>query len=167
MIDFSGFAIKVLAVFCLVFLSLPTAYAEQPILTIEGKTQLGQPRHYSLQDLKRFPSRTIETHTPWHDGLMKFEGVRLKDLLEDVGTQGDVIRVIALNDYSALIPVTDADKFDPILAYKLNGDYMRIEDKGPLFVIYPFDDHPKLNAEIYHSRSVWQARTIVIKSNGM
>ncbi|WVT76298.1 hypothetical protein QM996_29310 (plasmid) [Sinorhizobium chiapasense] len=49
------------------------------------------------------------------------------------------------------------------MALKQDGRYMEVADKGPLFVIYPFDDKPELKSEIYFSRSVWQVRTITIE----
>jgi hypothetical protein len=39
---------------------------------------------------------------------------------------------------------------------KRNGDSMAIRDLGPLFVLYPFDDHPELLTEMIRFRSVWQ-----------
>ncbi|WP_350334308.1 molybdopterin-dependent oxidoreductase [Coralliovum pocilloporae] len=139
------------------------AHAQDIILTISGKTADGTEKHYTLKDLETFQRHEVKTHTPWHSGLVHFEGVLLKDLLDDTGITSGDIRVIALNDYSALIPVSDAAAFGPVLAYKLNGTYMRIEDKGPLFMIYPFDDNPDLQVEAYHSRSVWQTRSIEAK----
>jgi hypothetical protein len=37
---------------------------------------------------------------------------------------------------------------------------MAVRDKGPLFVIYPFDARPELRGAVYYSRSAWQLRTI-------
>lgn len=163
MSNFPELATRLIVTTCILLGSITTIWAEETILTIEGKTINGKAKHYTLEKIETFKVHTIKTHTPWHDGLTEFQGVLLSDLLKDVGNQGETIRVIALNDYSALIPVTDTGRYSPILAYKLNGSYMSIEDKGPLFVIYPFDDNPELQEEIYHSRSVWQVRTIIIK----
>ena len=71
--------------------------------------------------------------------------------------------VVALNDYAIEIPLSDFSEHGAILALKQDGRYMEVADKGPLFVIYPFDDKPELKSEIYFSRSVWQVRTITIE----
>lgn len=147
----------------LFLVSVNVSYADQIILTIKGKIESGDAKDYSLKDLMQFPSRKIETHTPWHDGLVQFEGVTLSDLMEDAKGYGDEIRVSALNDYSALLPISDVQQYEPILAYKFNNSLMRIEDKGPLFVIYPFDSNTELQAEVFYARSVWQVRTITFK----
>lgn len=36
-----------------------------------------------------------------------------------------------------------------------NGSPMQIREFGPLFVLYPFDDHPELHNETVRFRSVW------------
>ncbi len=54
-----------------------------------------------------------------------------------VGAKGTSARVLALNDYTTIIPIDDFYKFPVIMALKMNGQYMRIRDKGPLFVVYP------------------------------
>jgi len=160
---FSGFAMKVALALGLVFGAVGVATAQDIILTIEGKVSGGSQKHFRLSDLEKLGTHEIKTHTPWHDGEMRFEGVLLKDLLQVAGSQGEAMRVVALNDYSAQLPVSDTERFNPILAYKLNGKYMSIVDKGPLFIIYPYDSDPELRVEIYHARSVWQVRTIIIK----
>jgi hypothetical protein len=40
---------------------------------------------------------------------------------------------------------------------------MPVRDKGPLFVIYPFDAQPELRNAIYYSRSAWQLRSIEVR----
>ena len=40
---------------------------------------------------------------------------------------------------------------------------MPVRDKGPLFIIYPFDSSAELRSEPYYSRSAWQLRTIEVR----
>jgi hypothetical protein len=37
---------------------------------------------------------------------------------------------------------------------------MAVRDKGPLFIIYPFDQHAELRNSVYHSRCAWQLKAI-------
>ncbi len=83
--------------------------------------------------------------------------------MEAVGATGDRIVSIALNDYSAEMPMEDARKYGVLLALKRDGEYMTVRDKGPLFIIYPFDSNPDLKAQKYYSRSVWQIARIEVK----
>ncbi len=72
-----------------------------------------------------------------------------------------MLQVTALNKYRTEIPVSDV-AHQPILAYQRNGEPMPVRDKGPLFVIYPYDRNPDLKTERYFSRSAWQVRSIAI-----
>ncbi|MCC2664519.1 MAG: oxidoreductase, partial [Geminicoccaceae bacterium] len=42
-----------------------------------------------------------------------------------------------------------------ILALKRDGAYMPVRDKGPLFIVYPYDSSPELKHQNYYSRSAW------------
>jgi len=86
----------------------------------------------------------------------------LRSILEAAGAHGTKLKIIALNDYSAEVPVEDAEKLDTILATRMNGETMSVRDKGPLFLIYPFDKDASLFNEKYFSRSVWQIKTIEV-----
>jgi len=50
----------------------------------------------------------------------------------------------------------------PLLAYLRNGETMSVRDKGPVWLIFPFDDEPKFQNEEYYSRSIWQLDQIEI-----
>ncbi|MBB4862394.1 hypothetical protein HNP46_001232 [Pseudomonas nitritireducens] len=93
----------------------------------------------------------------WH-------GVRLSDLL--VGTprhDAQYLRIEALNDYSALIPMSDLERFQPILAYRRDDQLIGIAERGPLFIIYPMVDHPELRTQVYFNRTVWQVSRITVE----
>ncbi|GAA0771431.1 oxidoreductase [Roseibium denhamense] len=139
------------------------AAGEEVILEISGKIKGGGVAQFTRKDLEAIGHSEIKTGTPWHDGVVHFEGVLLSDLIDHVDGQGRDLLVSALNNYSATIPSSDLKRHMPLLAMKLDGKYMKIEDKGPLFVIYPFDADPKLGSELFYSRSVWQVSAIEVK----
>ncbi len=136
------------------------------ILTVEGEL-----RNTNGDGVARFDREMLEdlslhlthTDTPWTEGMVRFEGPLGRRVLDFVGAKGDTLVVTALNDYSAEVPLADFYAYDVILALKMNGDYMRIRDKGPIFIVYPFADEPALKTEVIHNRSVWQLRSIRIK----
>ncbi len=105
----------------------------------------------------------ILTETPWTDGLSRFEGVPLAALMRVVGARGDRIRAMAINDYAVEIPLSDATAHDPIIALKLNGDYMSVREKGPLWIIYPWSDKPALRNETYYARGIWQLKRLTVR----
>lgn len=143
----------------------PTApsKAENATLQISGKIKGSEEIALTRADLEALESHTITTETPWHDGAVTFEGPRMSNLMDKVGAEGEIAFVVALNDYSSEIPLSDFEAFDVILAYKLNGEYMDVASKGPFFIVYPYDGNPELHSELYYSRSVWQIRSIEIE----
>lgn len=136
---------------------------DRVVLTIDGDIAGGVPRDFTLEQLEALGMKTVETKTPWHEGVVKFEGVTLAVLMEHVGARGETAHVVALNNYSTEIPTTDFAAHGVILASRKDGATMPISEKGPLFVIYPFDPKPELNSELYYSRSAWQVRQITIE----
>lgn len=146
---------------------MPLAIPSGPVvLTIEGKIQNANQAtsaHFDLAMLKRLPPTIIATHTPWTDGLIRFKGVSVAHLLRLVAANGTHGEFTALNDYTARIPLSDFDTFDAILAYDMNGQPMTRREKGPLWLIYPMDQHDELQAQRYRDRMVWQMRTITVQ----
>ena len=49
-----------------------------------------------------------------------------------------------------------------VVAHLFNGKPMSVREKGPLFVIYPFDEQPQLKTSTYFSRCIWQLKQIEI-----
>ena len=137
------------------------------VLTIGGAVGVSNSAdgnaQFDLEMLETFSKVIIKTETPWLDGMTTFQGVRLKDLIEHVKGTGEKLKAIALNDYAVDIPFADFQKYDVIIAYKSNGKYMSIRDKGPLWIIYPWNHHEELKTETYHGRSIWQLTRLEIE----
>lgn len=135
------------------------------VLTVTGNvenTNAGGAATFDFAMLESLPGRSATMETPWTTGSSTFEGPRLHAVIAAAGGHGKRLLVKALNDYTAEIPFEDATAFETILAVKMNGAPMSVRDKGPLFLIYPFDKNPELYNEKYFSRSVWQIREIEV-----
>jgi len=136
------------------------------VLTIDGtiaNTNGSGTASFDLAMLDALPQRTTTTKTPWYDGEESFSGPIGQALLDAVGAQGTTVTVRALNDYSADIPIEDFAANPVIFATRLDGETLSVRDKGPLFVIYPFDLDPALYNEVYFGRSVWQVTAITVR----
>ncbi|EIQ80679.1 hypothetical protein SF123566_7916 [Shigella flexneri 1235-66] len=112
---------------------------------------------FDITSLENLGAVSFQTSSPWYNGRTTFTGISLQKLMDYVGAKGSVVKVTALNDYTTVIPLSDFKKYNVILALKINGEYMRIRDKGPLFIVYPYDSIPELNNQIFiqgqHGRS--------------
>jgi hypothetical protein len=138
----------------------------KPILKITGKISTTNRDGAAVFDrsmLEALGMTSFETTTPWFTGKVKFEGVPMKALMAAIGATGDTLVVSALNDYTSEVPISDFTKYNVILALKRDGEYMPVSNKGPLFIVYPYDTDPDLKSQKYYSRSAWQVARIVVK----
>jgi hypothetical protein len=113
--------------------------------------------------LDALPQTTYTATTPWFKEPAQFSGPLLRDVLKLAKAQGTLLNATALNDYKALIPMDDVTRYNVILARKMNGKEIAVRDKGPLFVMYPFDTVPELKNMVFFSRSIWQLHTISVQ----
>ena len=141
----------------------PAGEANEWILTIDGKTANGKSFRFTRDDLVKLGAKRISTHTPWHDGVVDFDGVPARDLMALVGATGERATIFALDDYQVDVPLADFTQYAAIFAYAKNGTPMTVEEKGPLFLVYPYDSDPQLATESYYSRSIWQIARITIQ----
>lgn len=135
------------------------------LLTVGGRvrnTNDGRRAQFDMAMIEALTQQTVVTRTPWFSKARRFTGPLLRDLLSAAGAQGTMLRLVALNDYQVDMPFDDAQRHDVIVARLLDDKPMSVRDKGPLFVIYPFDTRPELRSAIYYSRSAWQLRTIEV-----
>lgn len=136
------------------------------ILQISGNiknTNVDGEAHFDRAMLEALNSATVKTETPWTEGLAEFKGPLGAALLELTGAEGSNLRAIALNDYAVDIPLSDFNDYDVILAMSKDGERLHTRTRGPLWVIYPWNDQPQLKGDAYYSRSIWQLRRIVIE----
>lgn len=136
------------------------------ILTIDGSiatTNQDKAANFDRAMIEAMPVTAVKTVTPWTEGEVVFEGVLMRDLLDSVAANGETLRAVAINDYAVEIPVSDFREHDVILAWKADGSRMRVRDKGPLWVIYPWSDKAELRNEVHHARSIWQVRKLTVR----
>ena len=97
--------------------------------------------------LEAMGSTFLQTSTPWTDGV---------PLFRRLGTEGEIVRAIALNEYRYDIPLTDFYDYPVLLAYEMNGEALPVRGKGPTWIIYPLDQFGELRNRITERKMVWQ-----------
>ncbi len=122
----------------------------------------GNEAHFDVALLEHIGTQTIETTTVWTEGKQTFRGTRMSDLLRAVGATSGTIKALAVNNYAIEIPVNEAIANDGILAFERNGRLMSVRDKGPVWIVYPYDEKAKYQSETFYSRSVWQLDRMAI-----
>lgn len=145
---------KLFAAAWLIFAALAPQMANaETLLTV---THDGEVTEYDLAALEAMEPVTFTTETIWTEGEQSFTGVPLMRLVDALDLEEGVLLASAINDYTVEIPVSDAVDGGPIIAYLNNGEQMSVRDKGPLWIVYPYDSNPDYAAELIYSRSIWQ-----------
>jgi len=130
------------------------------VLTVENQ---GRQTRFDLHGLKALPQHTHHVTTPWYLRPVTFQGPLLRDVLAAAGATGTRIDAVAMNDYAVGIPFQHAEAYDVIIALSMDGKPMSSRDKGPLFIIYPYDRLPEALRERSFDLSVWQLDTLRVE----
>jgi len=134
-------------------------------LTLSGNIQFknaGERADFDMAMLAALPQHSFTTNTPWYKEKKKFTGPLLRDVLDAAGARGNTLKAVALNNFKVEISMADTRKFPVLLSRLMDDQPMRVRDKGPLFIIYPFDADPALRSTHYYNRSVWQLRSLEV-----
>lgn len=129
------------------------------VLTVSGSleaTNAGETAQFDMAMLMSMPETSFATTTLWTEGEKTFTGVTLSEILAMLGVTEGTIRASAINDYTIEIPVESVGSAAPIIAYAIDGAAMSRRQKGPLWIIYPYDSDADYRTEVIYSRSIWQ-----------
>jgi len=138
----------------------------QVILTVTGDIEsanAGDAAVFDLAMLAQIGTQTFETETIWTEGVQRFEGVPLSALMETLGVESGTLVATAVNDYSVELPAIDENGDGPLVAFRQNGAEMSVRDKGPLWIVYPYDSDPAYKSEVIYARSIWQLDRIDVQ----
>lgn len=106
--------------------------------------------------LKSLPAISFETGTQWTEGKQTFTGVPVKAVLAAAQAQGASVSAVALNDYVIEMALDELEDDVPIIAYEIDGAPFSRRDKGPLWIVYPYDRDEKYRTEKTFGASIWQ-----------
>jgi hypothetical protein len=134
------------------------------ILTVSGKItahNVGTKVAFDMATLESVSHDGFTTSNPWTPPTT-FTGVLFSTLLQRLGAHGKTATAYALNDYVVEIPLQDMSADGPLLATKMNGQYMPVAHYGPLFVMYDFSKHREWLRNDMYGRCIWQLQSMVI-----
>ena len=137
------------------------------VLTVSGLISHTNEDGRTLFDremLAAIGTRRLTTTTPWTSDLQQFDVVSLEDLLQAVGATGNLVFASAINDYNSEIPISDATADGAMIAFRHNGRDMHLREKGPLWMIYPYDTNSAYLSDVYMTRSIWQLDHLEIRN---
>lgn len=138
---------------CLCLLGTASAY-ELEVVTDQGSV------HYSQSDILALDGASLVTQTPWTDGELHFQGALLSTVLADASVEADQLLAKALNEYAVVISVPTAIDEGAFVAVQIDGEPMRVRDKGPFWIVFPWSDRPDLLERDVRSWSIWQLQQL-------
>ncbi|UTH76232.1 molybdopterin-dependent oxidoreductase [Chromobacterium sp. IIBBL 290-4] len=138
----------------------------QDLLVVTGKIGAsndpnGNTYHFSEQALLRLPQYTIKTRTTWTP-TSAFTGPRLADVLNAVKAKGHKVDVVTYDEFRVSIPLSDLDRYRPVLAHTVDGKRLKRSDFGPLWLMYPVSDFPELQQVRSDAKLAWQIKALVV-----
>lgn len=113
------------------------------VLTVEHKnkkSQLTVLTELTLSDLQLLLVTEFTTSTIWTAEKQTFTGVELAELIAHLEIKAELLHAVALDEYYLDLAISDAVTGGPIIAYFNNGKQMTTRDKGPLWIVYPYDN---------------------------
>lgn len=137
--------------------ALPT-----PLLTLQSAEQTLE---LTQAQLLALPQQRVATSTAWTSGIKVFEGPLVRDVMallavSPAPTASATLR--AWNDYEVVVKLKDYYQWDAILAHSMDGKGLTLLDHGPLWVVYPRDQHAELQDSRFDHRWAWMLRSITI-----
>jgi hypothetical protein len=136
------------------------------ILTVSGNIDgigAGQAIRLDRAMLEEIGTTKLKTSTAWTTGEAEFEGVLARDLLDALGAEGTLVVATALNDYVVSIPLRELYDYPVLLALKMNGEYLELRDKGPIWIVYPRDQFSELRNSMVDKKWVWQLSELEVR----
>lgn len=122
-------------------------------------------RTLSAAEIEALPAGRIRTATPWSE-KSDFDGPPLTDVLKLAGLwpagAGATVVLTAADDYTVRIPLADIERLKPILAHRQDGKPLSLRTRGPYWLIFPFDDTPAIQNDLWYYRAIWQIIRIAV-----
>lgn len=145
--------------------TLPTP-TDKIILRIDGNVTVANVESATVFDLpmlKALGSETFKSKTEWTEGISTFTGVPLKALIGKIGATGTEIIATAADSYAISIPMVDLDRYTLLLVYAIDGKELDPTGKGPLWVMYRWDQMTPQEIEDKSPNAVWQLQQLTFE----
>ncbi|MCT7655111.1 molybdopterin-binding protein [Oceanimonas sp. NS1] len=161
---------KLLGVVVLLLMSWGVRAEEAIVLTISGNIELEGRSHermdYTLSQLQALPQGEITTAHPWSNTPHTYRGLDLRALLDTLFAHAEVkaLYLESLNGFSVVVDWQAVAPYQPLLAWRDNGRLMSRRDKGPLWLMLPYDRVPELQQAKFLHYMAWQLRHIKVRT---
>ena len=136
--------------------------ADAPKLLLQGDIATEGPLTFTLESLAEFEQQTFDTSTNWTKGTHAFSGPTLWQVLQEHGAGEGDLELEAANNYRVTVDRALVTEDAPIIATHIDGETFGPRNKGPFWVIFPYDSSPDYQSEVVFAASVWQLNSITV-----
>ena len=121
---------------------------------------------FTLSELQALTQTELTTAHPWTTQAQHYRGIDLTALLTFLFAEQQIksLTLEGLNGFSMALEWAKIREYSPMLAWQENGQLMSRRNKGPLWLMLPFDQVPELKKMDFLHYMVWQLRTIRVYS---
>jgi len=154
--NYSDLERRTLLISLLLTLAMPKyLHAEQqnPLLRVNGSSGTVE---FDRAALEALPQVTFRNSTVWTTEVQEFSGRSLASVLQAAEATSELIVLHAVNAYTVEIPSEEISERFPVIAHRINGVPFSRRDKGPLWLVYPYDQSPDYRNEVTYARCIWQ-----------
>ena len=137
--------------------AVTTAASADAVLTVTNGEKVLE---MDAATLNALPQVSFETSTIWTDGTISFSGPSLRSLMDQAGISDGQLTLTAINDYAIQVSVDEIEDNAPIVATLMSGEPISRREKGPYWLVYPYDVDAKYQSEVIYAQSIWQLVSI-------
>ncbi|WP_137938286.1 hypothetical protein [Chitinivorax sp. B] len=116
---------------------------------------------FSDAQLQALPQAGLRTATQWNPKEIDFQGPLLSTILKL--RHASTVTVVASNGYVSALPLTDIERYQPILAISGNGQRLTIKEKGPYMTLFPYSQYSELRRSSRENLYVWYVKKIIVR----
>lgn len=132
-------------------------------LVVAGALDAGTEVRLDAAALEAVGMTSIVTATPWSMPASRFEGPRVDALLASLGARGEEVVLHALDGYRVTLRRGFLERYGAILAMRQDGRALSVRDRGPLWLMLPFDGHAELRNDRHYYEAIWQVHRIEVR----
>ncbi len=152
-----------IAGFCTAIFMTPLMAAQEATLLIDGDiAAAGGTMQLTDTALSALPQIEFATSTVWTTGEVRFSGPSLASVLQAAGAGPGDLMLHATNDYTVTMPRDMIEAEAPIIATRIAGQPISLRDKGPFWVVFPYDTQARFRSDLALMVSVWQLIKITV-----
>lgn len=119
----------------------------EDVLTYFHERSFDKAVEFDRAMLEALGTHEVEVNYEEWPTTFRFEGPYLSDVLELVGANPTMLTVVALDLFASEISKEDLGSHDWIVALKRDGEYLRLGQHGPVWVVFDPGPDKEITAE--------------------